>query len=137
MSNPAAHYQLGAFVNASFIYFYRTVFDLPPGKLEDYAVETFENVDLFMSGGYGNMSLWPAFIAAVEACSDEVLTMARRWLDTAVTVGMGSRFTVQKVVEEVWRRRESASCELGLDRQLIAVDWRQVMEELDVDILLI
>ncbi|KIX04696.1 uncharacterized protein Z518_05566 [Rhinocladiella mackenziei CBS 650.93] len=135
--NPAAHYQLGAFVNATFIYFYRTLFDLPPGKLENYVIETLENVNLFMSHGYGNMSLWPAFIAAVEASSDGVMSMARTWLEAAITVGMGSRFTVKKVVDEVWRKREVASRKLNLDRQLIAVDWREVMKELNVDVLLV
>ncbi|KAJ9610828.1 hypothetical protein H2200_005605 [Cladophialophora chaetospira] len=137
VSNPAGYHQLAAFISATFIYFYRTIFDLSPGRLESYTIETLESVNVFLSQGYGNMSLWPAFIASVEACSDKTISMAQTWLDTAVTFGMGSRLMVRKVVEEVWRRRETASHDLGLDKRLIAVDWREVMKELDVDVLLI
>jgi hypothetical protein len=133
----AAYYQHRAFVSAAYIYFYRTIFDLPPRKLEHFVMETFESVNLFISQDCGNLSLWPAFIAAVEAYTEEAMSLARAWLDKATTFGLGSRFLVKTVVEEVWDRRKQAAQELGVGPGLTSVDWRQVMKDLGVDVLLI
>lgn len=135
--SDAARFQLGAFISATYIYFYRTVFDLPPRKLMGYVRETFENVQLFISHDCGNFSLWPAFIAAVEAFTDEDIASAELWLATATSFGLGSRILVKQVIEEVWKRREVVSAQTGMDKGLISIDWRQVMKELDIDILLI
>ncbi|EXJ76215.1 uncharacterized protein A1O5_00723 [Cladophialophora psammophila CBS 110553] len=135
--NNAAYYQLGAFVAATYIYFYRSFFDLSPMELHTYIVETFDYVNCFVSGNYGNFSLWPAFIAAVEAYSDETMSMVGEWLDTAMSFGLGSRVLVRKVIEETWRRRDIISREIGLDKGLVAVDWRRVIKDWDVDVLLV
>lgn len=134
---PAAHSQLEAFISATYVYFYRTIFDLAPQDLESYVVETLENVSLFTARGYGNMSLWPAFIASVEACSEKTTFLARAWLDNATSLGMGSRLLARKVIEETWQRRETAAQSMGLDSGAVAVDWRQVMKTMNVDVLLI
>lgn len=135
--SEGAYYQLRAFVSASYIYYFRTVFDVPPSALSHLVIETFENVNSFIARKCGNMSLWPAFIAAAEAYTEDALSLARTWLDTAVTFGLGSRILVRKVIEEVWQRREHASMECGIDKGHFSVDWKRVMKEMEIDILLV
>jgi hypothetical protein len=95
------------------------------------------NVLAFYTQDQGNFSLWPAFIAAVEAYADEDLIAAKTWLERATQFGLGNRLYVKRVVEEVWHRRKMLSRESGIEPGLIIVDWRQVMVEFSIDILLV
>jgi len=130
-------YQLNSFISATYIYLYRVIFDLPPMKLTQWVDSTLHDVIAFHSESDGNFSIWPAFIAAAEAYTDENMALVRRWLDQTTMFGIGSRKSVRKVVKEVWRRREVASQALGIDKGLISVDWREVMVDLGLEILLI
>jgi hypothetical protein len=134
-----AWYHLNAFIAATHIYLHRTVFDLPPGNeiIKRRVGEVFENVDNFLALSGGNLSLWPAFIAAVEACDEEHVSAAKKYLSFATSVGMGNRFKAKSIVEEVWRLREESSVTTGISSGNISVDWRDVMVDLDMDILLV
>lgn len=135
----AAWYHLNAFIAATNIYLHRTVFDLPPGSeiIRRHVGEVFENIEKFMTVSSGNFSLWPAFIAAVEAHEDTHKTAAKEWLKFSTSVGMGNRFKAKAIVEEVWRLREDSSTRTGVDAGNISVDWRDVLVDLDMDILLV
>lgn len=126
-----------AFIYATYIYLYRTLFDVPPRSVRGYVAETLRHVDDFFSLSEGNFSIWPAFIAAVEAYTIDDMAAARRWLKRSTSFGMGNRESVQKVVQEVWRMREDRCEALDIDRGIIAVDWREVMREMDCDVLLV
>jgi hypothetical protein len=130
-------YQLNSFISATYIYLHRILFDLPSVKLVQWVDSTLRDVIAFHSESDSNFSIRPAFIAAAEAYTYENMALARRWLHRTTKFGIGSRQPVCKVVEEVWRRREVASQELGIDSGLISVDWREVMADLDLEILLI
>jgi hypothetical protein len=134
-----AWYHLNAFIAAAHIYLHRTIFDLPPSSdiIKNYVAEVFENVESFLKAGGGNFSLWPAFIAAVEANEAHHIDAAKKWLEFATSVGMGNRFKVKAIVEEVWNLREILSKETGISSGDISVDWRDVMVDLDLDILLV
>lgn len=131
------HDQKMAFVFATYIHLYRTIYKLPPVRLRYYVRKTFEHVQSFFRTSDGNFSVWPAFIAAVEAYADQDIASARMWLDRSTKFGMANRNALRKVVEEVWRRREDSAASLGTDPGSIAVDWRQVMEQLHCDVLLV
>lgn len=132
-----ANHQREAFISATYIYLYRVLFDLPPYSVRQYVSEVLLRISAFHSASHGNLSIWPAFIAAVEAYTPEDMALARNWLHHTTMFGIGSRVCVQRLVEEVWKRRDEAAAELGIDKGLISIDWRAVMEELDMDILLI
>ncbi|KAI9152350.1 hypothetical protein HJFPF1_09580 [Paramyrothecium foliicola] len=51
----------------------------------------------------GNFSLWPAFIAAVEATTPSDMAAASRWLNWAVSFGIGIGKNIKTFVQEVWR----------------------------------
>ncbi|RVX73278.1 hypothetical protein B0A52_02920 [Exophiala mesophila] len=126
-----------AFIYATYIYLYRTLFDVPPRSVRGYVAETLRHVDDFFSLSGGNFSIWPAFIAAVEAYTVDDMAAARRWLERSTSFGMGNRESVEKVVREVWRTREERCEALDIDLGIIAVDWREVMREMDCDVLLV
>ncbi|KAI8624354.1 fungal-specific transcription factor domain-containing protein [Xylariaceae sp. FL1651] len=132
-----ARCQSNAFIFATYIYLYRTLLDVTPKVVHVYVSKTLREVSTFFENGTGNFSIWPAFIAAIEAYTHDDLSRARQWLDSTTKFGIGSRVTVRRVVEEVWRRRETLSNSSRLDPGMIAIDWRQVMHDLDCDILLV
>lgn len=136
-SQILANHQRQAFISATYIYLYRVLFDLPPHSVRQYVSEVLLQVSAFHSASHGNLSIWPAFIAAIEAYTPEDMTLARNWLHHTTMFGIGSRVCVRRLVEEVWKRRDEITAELEIDKGLISIDWRAVMEELDMDILLI
>lgn len=132
-----AYHQLKAFVLATYIYLHRVIFDLQPQELTIYVTETFEHISSFSKGNGGNMSLWPAFIAAAEACTEKDMDLAKSWLDDAISFGLGNRLSIKKVIEEVWKRRRVVADELEVEPSCVRVDWRDVMHDLDMDVLLV
>lgn len=134
---PEQTFQRTAFIYATYIYLYRTLLDVPPHVVKKYVAKTFENVMQYFEKGGANFSIWPAFIAAVEAYEEEDKTQAGLWLDWATSFGLGSRILVRKVVEEVWRRREEIAEDQGISLGTVIVDWRKIMYELGCDVLLV
>ena len=133
----ALHSQRISFVYATYIYLYRTVFDTPPQIVQSYISQVFQNVSNFYACSSGNFSIWPAFMAAVESYTNEDMESARKWLTWATSFGVGSRTSVRRIIESVWERRETLSRSSGIPKGVITVDWREVMQELDCDVLLI
>lgn len=139
VGSAGRRFQRTAFVYATYIYLYRTVLNVSPRVVRSYVSSTFQNVSTFYGMGdrTANFSIWPAFIAAVEAYTEEDLTKAREWLDWTTSFGLGSRSLVRKVVEEVWRKREEKTLLYGISPGEVNVDWRETMYELDCDVLLV
>jgi hypothetical protein len=131
------HSQAMAFVLATYIYLYRAVFNLSPARLKHYVSGVFEQVTLFFANSNGNFSIWPAFVAAVEAYTVADMDVARAWLQRSTAFGMGNRYAMRKVVEAVWHRRSREAFIRGFDPGDVVVDWVTVMQELDIDILLV
>ncbi|KAJ5889081.1 fungal-specific transcription factor domain-containing protein [Penicillium taxi] len=72
-----ARYQLNEFIYTTYIYLYRSLMDAPPKRVATYVSLTFQNISAFCAQSSGNFSLWPAFIAAVEAYTEENMASAR------------------------------------------------------------
>jgi hypothetical protein len=131
------HSQRVSFVYATYIYLYRAVLNVPPQTIQDYVSKIFENVSFFSACSHGNFSIWPAFIAAVEAATDDNIALAREWLIWATSFGLGNRPSMRRVIEHVWATRETLATNYDVSRGLIAIDWRDIMVELDCDVLLV
>jgi hypothetical protein len=130
------YYHVNAFISATYVYLYRSIYNLPPCDVRPFVFEVFDNIHAFFAHGDGNLTLWPGFIAAVEAYEENDLRVAKAWLEVAASVGMGNRLRIRAIVEETWRMRDSASREARKDKGSIAIDWRDVMQKLGLDILL-
>lgn len=127
-----------AFVLATKIYLQRAIFNAPPKSVQPLVSTTLQSVIKFCEkDSRNNFSIWPAFIAAVEAYTEQDLKEAEMWLCWSTTFGMGNRILIADVVREVWRRREKESQRTQNDKGLICVDWREVMRDLGHDVLLI
>ncbi|KAK4502923.1 hypothetical protein PRZ48_006350 [Zasmidium cellare] len=137
-SNMLAQHQTLAFISATKIYLHRIIFNAPPKAVQLSVSSTLEQVLRFCKEDrQNNFSIWPAFIAAVEAYTEQDMQDAEKWLDWSSSFGMGNRTVIASVVREVWRRREEKSQLLDLDKGLTCVDWREVMSEHDNDVLLV
>lgn len=129
--------QRSAFLEATYIYLYRTLLDVPPRQVQPYVSRALHSVSEFYGVSEGNFSIWPAFIAAVEAYTAEDQAMARQWVNQICRFGMGNRKAVKQVVEELWSRRGTLSDISGLDEGSITIDWIQVMKDLNCDVLIV
>jgi hypothetical protein len=127
-------FQIGAI-----IYFQRSVFHSLPLALNPYLDELLRLVKLYRELGSGYVTLWPVFIAAVEAYQETHQAGFRQWLDDCDKMGAASRKDIRDVVEGVWQKRASIAAEMSdpIDMGETRVDWREVMSERGLDILLV
>ncbi|KAI0397184.1 fungal-specific transcription factor domain-containing protein [Xylariaceae sp. FL0594] len=91
LASSHIYYQEQAFIYATYVYLYRNLLGAPPDSVQVYVRQTLELYSQFASTCPGNFSLWPPFIAAVEAYKEEDMEAARRWLESMVFCGIGSR----------------------------------------------
>lgn len=131
------YYHVNAFISATYVYLYRSIYNLSPCDVRPFVFEVFDNIHAFFAHGDGNLTLWPGFIAAVESYEESDLRAAKVWLDAAASVGMGNRIRIRTIVEDIWRTRDAASREKRKDKGSIIIDWRDVMQNLGLDILLV
>lgn len=116
----------------------------PTGQqLVSLTLEHLENIDALVAGESSTLvanTLWPAFIAAAEAVDPALRQRALIWFARARRHGIGNIAKAKQLAMEVWRRvdrqawvrpeRRNLRCELG------HVDWRRVMEEKGMYIML-
>ena len=88
-----------------------------------------------MSGG--EPSIWPVFIAAVEAYTPESQALATHFFGESKTRGTGLREEMRNVVCQVWADRERLSAEWQCSPGGVSVNWRAVTKKLGVDVLLL
>ncbi|KIW69501.1 hypothetical protein PV04_05374 [Phialophora macrospora] len=125
------------FRNAAMIYLYRTIYNVVPDTIRDRVSQVLGDAMKFLDMGGGSISLWPVFIAAVETCTEQERDAVKRWLNYSCKLGIGNRHSARRIIEEVWRRRDQEARSGCTPVDNIAVDWRQVQSELQIDILLL
>lgn len=129
----------------------RSTFHYPPPKgsestqrpsgqyLVSKALEHLENIDALAIGIPTANTLWPGFIAAVEATDMELRHRALIWFARARRHGIGNITKSKDIVLETWRRVDrtySQEARRGLSSELGPVDWRKVMHEKSIYIML-
>ncbi|KAH7417789.1 fungal-specific transcription factor domain-containing protein [Cadophora sp. MPI-SDFR-AT-0126] len=102
-----------------------------------------ENIDALTPSLPISNTLWPAFIASAEAISTSLRHRSLAWFVRARRHGIGNIGEAKKLVMEVWRREdrgryvvEEREGERGLQGGLGVVDWRKVMREVGVWVML-
>jgi len=90
-----------------------------------------------LGGGY--VTLWPVFITAVEVYLPQHKLLVREWLNECETMGAASRKDIRELIEAVWRKRLEIRQHMGgeMEQGEIVVEWRGVMWEKQLDILLV
>lgn len=89
-------------------------------------LEAIEGLEMNVSG-YGLM--WPIFITACEARDQDLRDRVIQYLHQGTKLGMETFTSAAKVVQEVWRRLETEVYN--------HLDWREVMKDLGIDLILI
>ena len=127
-------FQLGAI-----IYFHRSVLDSPPHALAAFLDELLEHVKTYRGCGGGYVTVWPVFMAAVEAYQERHLEGFREWLSDCDKMGVANRKDIREVIESVWQRRQLIWQERGASTSLgnLTIDWRRVMGERGFEVLLV
>lgn len=134
---------INLFRNAVGIHLLSTVLRLPPstvaGHVWDVLSDAWAFVDMSPHGTtYCSLSLWPLFVAAVDAYLPEAQAMAERILDFfAKTSGVKNRRDVKRLVHEVWAIRIDLAQKRKCGPGDVWIDWREVMDQMDMDILLL
>jgi hypothetical protein len=111
-----------------------------------------ENIDAIAGDSTIANTLWPAFVAAAEAIDTPLRHRALIWFARARRHGIGNIAKAKQLTMEVWRRLDRLGhWQQGLGRkpagvakptsdavtgELGSVDWRKVMEELGMYIML-
>lgn len=131
------------FRNAVGIYLLSTVLRFPPSTVAGYVMDVLTDAWLFVDmsphgTAYCSLSLWPLFVAAVDAYLPEAQEIAERILDLfAKTSGVKNRDDVKRLVHKVWDMRIDLAQESNCGPGDVWIDWREVMSQMDMDILLL
>ncbi|KAF4462713.1 hypothetical protein FALBO_10473 [Fusarium albosuccineum] len=123
--------------NGMLIYLYRTLGNHSPSEVARYVSAVLEGVEHYRQAGGRNLTVWPVFQAAVEACTEADQAKARAWLADSLRLGIGNRYHIKKIVEQTWERRRLMADTLGLDVGDVVLDWREIRREANLDILLV
>jgi hypothetical protein len=126
-----------AFKSATVIYYHQTFDDVLPKDLASYVRAVLDALVAFTASQGGNYTLWPAFIAAVEAYTEHIQDEFRGLFMKATQSGTKNRIRATELVEHVWEARRMASASTGLDPGEIRVDWKQLKRDLQMDILVV
>jgi hypothetical protein len=126
-----------AFSSAVLIYFHQSLRDTVPQDLALHVSEVLEGIEAFIVLGGIHFTLWPVFIAAVEVYENKDIDCIRKLFSRVSGIGVGNRHQAFSLLEEIWRIREATSVETGLPTGMIKLDWRQMMHDSGMDILLV
>jgi hypothetical protein len=130
-----------AYRHSAFVYLYRTIRSLPRSHP---SVQNHAHIALFACSNVvklaeqchdGPMSalLWPLFVAACEAVTEEDRKLAlAAFGGTERRQGMNNIARAWEIVQEVWRRKDLADL-AGDD---IEVNWRDIGDEMGYNIVL-
>ena len=128
---------LRAFKAAVIIYYHQTFYEAVPGKLAIYASQVFDCMEGFIDISGGNYTLWPLFIAGVEAYMDVHKSKFMTLFESASKVGMGNRVKVKALIERIWEIRACTAIETGCKEEEIHVNWKRVKQDMGIDVLLV
>ncbi|RDW58211.1 hypothetical protein BP6252_13622 [Coleophoma cylindrospora] len=136
-TNPIVECHHRIFHAGIMIYFYRNLWNLPPCEISDCLRMIFDQVVTYKNLGGTHITLWPMFIAAVEAYEERHLEIMEAWLNAEEQIGVANRQQVKAFIERVWSLRSNTAKIMGLDKGTVLVDWVDMMQEWNMDILLV
>jgi hypothetical protein len=136
-----ASLHINLFRNAISIHLLSTVMRCPPSTVAGYVMDVLSDamtfVDMSPHGKiYCSISLWPLFVAAVNAYIPEAQDIAERILELfSKTDCVQNRCDTKSLVYKVWAIRIDLAEKDKCDPGDIWVDWREVMTQMNMDIL--
>lgn len=128
---------LRIFRNALKIYLHRTIFNRSPESVRGLVSTVLGDMVRFLDMKGGSISVWPVFIAAVEAYDSVDRDMVERWLDFSCNLGIENRRLARTIVKAVWERRDAEAEAAGVSPGSRIVDWKEVQKDMRLEILLL
>jgi hypothetical protein len=121
------------------IYLFRVVLQYPPSAVAPQVLSTLQTAAELLEplDRAASVSIWPIFVAAVEAYEPAAQNLADAALQVCSSLGAVNRKTAHDIVKTVWERRENIARERNCHVGDVQLDWRKVLEELNIDILLL
>lgn len=128
---------LNIFRSAVSIYLICTVLHHPPSAVANQVMQILSTAAEILDPERAAVSIWPIFVAAAEAYTPAAQALADHVLTVSAKLGASNRRTIHYVVKCIWAAREERAFQQGCEVGGVRVDWRQVLKELGVDILLL
>ncbi|KAK4941257.1 arginine metabolism regulation protein II [Elasticomyces elasticus] len=128
---------LTLFNSAVAIYLLRVVLRYPPSVVAEQVSQTLSAALALLEMNRVAVSIWPIFIAAAEAYTDEAQALAERVLSLSTSLGATNRAVIHRVVKQIWSERQATAAQRRCEGGDVLVDWRQVLKNMDVEILLL
>lgn len=121
------------------IHFHKRILEFNPSRLVPLLDVLFDAIEQYRMREGGHVTLWPVFIGAVEAVQDRHKDRVRAWLDEADSMGAANRKEIRVVIEAVWRERSRLRDLSGgtIEEEEINVDWRDMIKDMGIELLLI
>ena len=119
------------------IYCQRNILDVQPSAVISHVHKVLTYANTFMESHRGVVFIWSVFIAAAEAYTPETQALASRIFDRAEKRSEANRKAMHRIIRQVWVDRQRIAFEWCCDPGEVPVDWRVVMESLNIDILLL
>lgn len=133
----AQEFHVRAFKVATVIYYHQKLDNGTPEQQAPYVSEVLRSLFTFVELCGGIYTLWPAFIAGVELYKETDQEAFLPLFDNVASIGMHNRSKAKEVITKVWHIRSSTARDTGQSQGTIWVDWRQVMRDLEIDVLLV
>ncbi len=110
---------------------------MPPLQLSRFVSTVLNVLSTFFEICGGNFTIWPLFIAAVEsyktAQQEKFLTL----LSNVGMAGMRDISNYRILIKRIWNVRESMALVEGREVADTRVDWRKVMRDFEMDLLIV
>lgn len=128
---------LSLFNSAVTIYFIRMVLHCPPRTVADLVVQVLSAAVGILKTDHAAVSIWPIVIASAEAYTLEAQDLADSALSLSTGFGIANRSVIHRVVHSIWEERKKMATQQQYELGEVLMDWRQLLKQLDVDILLL
>lgn len=128
---------LSIFNSAVTIYFVRMVLCCPPTTVLDLVSQVLSAAVEILKSDHAAVSIWPIVIASAEAYTPEAQELADCALSLSTGFGIANRSVIRRVVHSIWAERDKMAAQQQCGIGEILMDWRQLLKQLDVDILLL
>ncbi|CAI6013961.1 unnamed protein product, partial [Clonostachys chloroleuca] len=87
------------FLNAAIISLKRLGPGVTPSQVSTHTSSVLNDMSTFLDMDGGSISLWPVFVAAVEACVPSERDMVRRWFEFSSRLGIENRTQARQIIE--------------------------------------
>lgn len=129
----AIDHHTNAFYYSLLIYHYTNVREINPASLQGFVKTVLDHLNSLLALNHDKTNpliiplMFPAFIAACEALSDEMQQLFTDFFNQLAIQGLGTYFQARLVVNEVWKRRSENNPRAA---------WRYVLQDDNVNIML-